>query len=364
MKVVQVVRQFAPAVGGVERSVLGLSRALRDVGIEVEVLTLAERFDVRQRLPSSGVVAGVPVTRVPRRGPRRYPWAPALTRHLGRFDLVHVHAHDALLDWVALTKRKSQPLIFNTHGGFFHTRWGQPLKHLFFQTVSRLALRRVATVIADSESDARRYRQICPRVEVIPNGIEYAHWSGLPRRPERGHLVFIGRLHSNKRLDRLVTAVAAAVRRGARLRLTIVGPDWGARRPLLQRISTLDLQDHVELRGALSDRQLDDVVSTAQATVLASDYEGLGMGILEGMAAGLIPVVQDLPVLRETVPPEAGFHCDFDDAAGAGATLAEVAALPDGRWQAMAAAARLAARRYAWDGIASRILAVYQRALA
>ncbi len=364
MRILQVVRQFLPTVGGVENAVLGLSQALLGSGVEVEVLTLDERFDTGQRLPPAELVAGIPVTRVPRVGPRRYPWAPRLTPHLKGFDLLHVHAHDAVLDWVALTRARRQPLVLTTHGGFFHTPWGFGVKRLFFSSVSRLVLRRVATVIAVSESDATTYRRVSRDLEVIPNGIDYARWSALDARPERGHFVFVGRLHRNKRLDRLIGAFALALRRGAPIRLSIAGPDWGARAPLERRLAGLALEDRIAFRGELSASELDALVASAQAAVLASDYEGFGISILEGMAAGLVPVVQDLPVMRELVPETAGFRCDFDDLDRAATVLAGVAALPEARWREMAAAARATARRYSWEAIAPRVRAVYERALA
>jgi len=364
VRVLQVARQFLPTVGGVENTVLGLSQALQQMGVEVEVLTLNERFDTGRRLPPAELVAGLPVTRVPRVGPRRYPWAPSLAPHLKGFDLLHVHAHDAMLDWVALTRARRQPLIFTTHGGFFHTPWGFGLKRAFFSSVSRLVLRRVTAVIAVSEFDAATYRRVAGRVEVIPNGIDYARWSSLEARPERGHFVFVGRLHSNKRLDRLIAAFALALRRGAPIRLSIAGPDWGIRTQLERQLAGLALGARIVLRGELAEAELNTLLAGAQATVLASDYEGFGISTLEGMAAGLVPVVQDLPVMRELVPADVGFRCDFDDPDGAAAVLAAVAALPESRWREMATAARATARSYAWEAIAPRVRSVYDRALA
>ena len=71
MRILHVVRQFHPAVGGLENMVLSLARAQRDAGLDVEVLTLNRRFqDMGTILPAEDRVDDIPVRRIPFFGPR------------------------------------------------------------------------------------------------------------------------------------------------------------------------------------------------------------------------------------------------------------------------------------------------------
>src|ERR1700727_2164921 len=95
LKIVHVVRQFSPSVGGLEASVLSLARAQRRrLGIDASVVTLDRVFGDAGRLGAEDIVEGVPVCRLPWCGSSRYPLAPSVLKHLQSADVVHVHAID------------------------------------------------------------------------------------------------------------------------------------------------------------------------------------------------------------------------------------------------------------------------------
>ena len=82
MRVAHVVRQFAPAVGGLEDAVLSIARQQRrDLGLDAQVITLDRVFGRPERLPRQDVIDGVPVLRLPWSGSRRYPLAPSVLAH-------------------------------------------------------------------------------------------------------------------------------------------------------------------------------------------------------------------------------------------------------------------------------------------
>ena len=103
MRVLHVVRQFHPSIGGLESVVAGLAQEQRRNGVEAEVLTLNRLFnDPASLLPAIDTVAGIPVRRIPFRGSRRYPLAGSVLRHLRGFDLIHVHGLDFFSDFLAI----------------------------------------------------------------------------------------------------------------------------------------------------------------------------------------------------------------------------------------------------------------------
>src|SRR5690349_11548212 len=128
MRVLHVVRQFHPSIGGLESVVAGLAGEQRRNGIAAEVLTLDRLFHdpTRRRLPATDQVGDIPIRRIPFAGSRRYPLAAPVLRHLRGFDLVHVHGVDFFSDFLAATQPlHKRPLVLSTHGGFFHTSFAR-----------------------------------------------------------------------------------------------------------------------------------------------------------------------------------------------------------------------------------------------
>jgi alpha-1,3-mannosyltransferase len=73
MRVLHVVRQFHPSIGGLESVVAGLAGEQRRNGIAAEVLTLDRLFHdpTRRRLPATDQVCDIPIRRIPFAGSRR-----------------------------------------------------------------------------------------------------------------------------------------------------------------------------------------------------------------------------------------------------------------------------------------------------
>ena len=123
MRVVHVVRQFPPSVGGLENFVISLAKQQQKQGLDVSILTLNRiKMDSKTVLSKHDVIEGIPVRRIGFVGSFRYPIAPGVLRQIADADIVHVHAVDFFCDFLALTRPlHRKPLVLTTHGGFFHT---------------------------------------------------------------------------------------------------------------------------------------------------------------------------------------------------------------------------------------------------
>ena len=124
MHIVHVVRQFHPAVGGLEGVVDSLSAEQVANGHRVRVVTLDRLFNApdASRPRRHEQRNGVDIVRIPFLGSKRYPIAFSVIRHIRDADIVHVHGVDFFCDylaWTALLHRRK--LVLSTHGGFFHT---------------------------------------------------------------------------------------------------------------------------------------------------------------------------------------------------------------------------------------------------
>ena len=151
MRIVHVVRQFHPAVGGMEDVVKALASAQIRGNHQVRVVTLDRIFNAPKaaRLPRFENLGGIEVVRVPYVGSKRYPIAFSAIRHIRDADIVHVHGIDFFFDYFAWTAPfHRRRLVVSTHGGFFHTGFAARLKQFYFKTVTRLSLSRYAAVAA------------------------------------------------------------------------------------------------------------------------------------------------------------------------------------------------------------------------
>ncbi len=163
MNILQVTRTFSPAIGGIESVTAGLSRALARRGHRCDVLTLRYLFDRGDLAAPTEQIDGLSTYRISHMGSRRYPVAPGVLSFARPYDLIHIHAIDFFVDYLSLTRSiHRRPLVVNTHGGIFHTRWLAPLKRLWFQTVTRLSLRHADAVVCDSQHDYDLFRKIVP----------------------------------------------------------------------------------------------------------------------------------------------------------------------------------------------------------
>jgi glycosyltransferase involved in cell wall biosynthesis len=262
------------------------SAALRELGAEVHALRLSVYGDPR------------PVFRLRR-----------LLMRTG-FDLVHAHLPPAeLYARVALLGFDSLPVVITKHNDErFSPGPGQRL-------LGRWVGRRAWHVIAISDA-VRRYMAgpalgLDPsRLSTIHYGIDAAPFDEV-RAPEVAAirrswglgddalaLGFVGRLVEQKDLDTLLRAFALCAARCAEARLIVVG-----RGPLETRLKQL-AQDL-----AITDRVVwpgfrEDIAAVMQAFdifALSSKYEGLGLVLLEAMAARRPVVATRVSAIPEVV---------------------------------------------------------------
>ncbi len=308
MKIVHVVRQYYPFVGGLEFVVHDLARAQVAAGDDVSVVTLRRRLgDSRESLPEHEVIDGVEVTRIGHVGSRRYPIAPAVIRHLGQADIVHVHAIDFFFDFLSLSNyflRKT--LVVSTHGGFFHTQKFAGLKSVWFSTLTRLNLRGYSAVICISEQDSKTFQRLRRNgIRTIVNGVNTEKYGRAcdtaAERAAGPTLVTIGRFAPNKQYDRLLDLLAE-LRRTAPWQLNIVGaPDQISVDQMRAMIEARGLSDAVRLYVSADTRQVRNVLGQSDLFVSASSYEGFGVAAVEALSAGLDVALNDIKPYRDLV---------------------------------------------------------------
>ncbi|MFN8526529.1 MAG: glycosyltransferase family 4 protein [Chloroflexota bacterium] len=268
----------------------------------------------------------VMVLRVPTRVPYLDPLAGlSLARSLraGRFSTIIIDelAHPAMWWGLRLGKRSQEPTQPACLTLVHHLRasetdgWRRHVARL----AERQALRVANGIVCTSHTTATVVRELIgpgTPISVVTPGVhaaperDGAHDGGEPSRP--GRLICVAHLTPRKGIVSLLHALARAA---PAAELDLVGdatrdPTHAAYiRALLRE---LNLGTRVRIRGTVSDAELQQLLITADAFVLASTYEGYGMAIADAVAAGLpviatrtgaIPEVVRDGLEAELVPP-------------------------------------------------------------
>ena len=165
--------------------------------------------------------------------------------------------------------------------------------------VAAWGLQRAAAVIATTEDLRARAGRVARRVELIPNGVDTAHFAPSGRRRAAGEplrVIYVGRLSAEKNVAAAVEATASLGAsggpEGAAVTLTVVGAG-PLEEELLKQAQARAAADRITFIGVVDQRELPDEYGRADAFVLPSFTEGHPKALIEAMACGLACVASD-----------------------------------------------------------------------
>lgn len=359
MKVLLTSHRFWPSVGGTEEVVASLARHLALLGHDVTVATSDEPGAPAEEAREGYRIRRFKLRRVSK---FRFP-GEDYVRFVrdGDWDVAHLHGQrvwstDHLYRHL---KRFRAPAVFTAHGFYqWHVERTPLVDAWYYRRVLPRALRHAtATALTDAERDELAGWGV-EGARVIPDGFEPSEFATLPRGFRKEHafaedeplLLYVGGLYPNKRVDRLVRAAGEA---GATL--AVIGRDAvGGQRKLS------DLAQHVGARVRfMGPRPRHDVLGAyaeADLFLLASEFEGFGLVLLESMAAGLPFLATPAGASRDLAKHDGGRVVPADELGREAKRL-----LGDKpRLRAMGENGRAAAPMYAWSRIASQYEALYE----
>lgn len=149
-------------------------------------------------------------------------------------------------------------------------------------------------IVTISDSSARDIARLLHRKQVsvvYPQINESFHddqTSVEPIKPDLGdYFVYNGGADPRKNVPMLLRAVALLADRMPTVQLVILGTGYDFFRELIEN---LGIRGRVHLMGYVSESLKSEIISRAVGLVYPSSYEGFGMPLIEGMAAG-IPVI-------------------------------------------------------------------------
>lgn len=360
MRILLTSHRFWPSVGGTEEVVARLAQQYAKAGHDVTVATSDEPGAAAQEARDGYQIRRFTLKRA---GKFRFPSTDYVRfARDGDWGAVHVHGQRVWSsDYLYRHfKRFRAPVVFTAHGFYqWHVERTPLVDAWYYRRVLPRALRRVAAVTALTDAERAELEGWGVRgVRVIPDGFDPAEFATLPTgfRASRAFgekeplLLYVGGLYRNKRVDRLVDVAA---RTGATL--AVVGRDLDGQQAKLHA-KAQKLGARVRFMGTMPRRDVLAAYAEADLFVMASEFEGFGLVLLEAMAAGL-PFVNT----PAGAAPDLARH-------GGGLSVApermadEVAALlkDPARREAMGRKGREAAPQYAWPSIAERYLDLFE----
>ncbi|HKZ05514.1 MAG TPA: glycosyltransferase family 4 protein [Methylomirabilota bacterium] len=197
----------------------------------------------------------------------------------------------------ALVGRRPPPFV-PTYGFAYEELSRSGPARVMKREVAAWGLREAAAVIATTDDLRARASRRARRVELIPNGVDTAHFVPGQRRRAAGEtlrVLYVGRLSEEKNVAAAVEATASVGAMGGAPQptsLTLVGrgPLEAALRAQTRRRG---VADRVEFRGVIDQRVLPAEYAAADAFVLPSFTEGHPKALIEAMACGLACVASD-----------------------------------------------------------------------
>ena len=208
-------------------------------------------------------------------------------------DIFHTHGLWRMPGLYAAraARRAGKPLVISARGMLETAalRFSRPQKLLFWPAGQGRALFGAACLHATSEAELQTFRDLGLRnpVAVIPNGVDIPVALPAQARPEQRTLLYFGRIHPIKALDRLVAAWAQLESRHPGWRLRLVGPDErDYARELNTQCQRLGLQ-RVSFAGAAFGAEKQREFEGAQLYVLPSHSENFGMTVAEALSCAV-----------------------------------------------------------------------------
>jgi glycosyltransferase involved in cell wall biosynthesis len=289
MPVYRILLASQPVDAGVPRHVLDLVSALDPGRFAIDV-ACPEGSTLWRGLEAMPRVSRHPIVGEREPSPADAASLARLVGLAGRADIVHGHSSKAgfLARLAARLRGRRDTCLFTPHGWSFWSAGGRRADA--YLTLERRAAHWCSAILAVSthERDAGLAAGVGRRAQyrVIPNGVDLERFAAVPA-PVPGRVVMIARLAPPKRPDLAVRALARIRDTVSAAELHLVGDGPG--RVAVERLAAeLGLAAAVHVLGSRDD--VPAILASAACLVLATDYEGCPLSVLEAMAAG-VPVV-------------------------------------------------------------------------
>lgn len=217
-----------------------------------------------------------------------------IARIKSTFKFQIIHAHTSYLDGTAarkLSKKYHVPFVITEHMGPFKLLTNTFLR----KRKTQRAINASHKLIAVSHA---LLRDICSNVHVkklsntcvLPNLVNTHLFRAAPEasktQDDKIHMLWVGHFVEVKRVDRLLEALAIAIKTEPRLCLKLLG-NGALQDEFVRRVTRLALEDHVEFLGWSNQDGLVQHYQSSDFLVVSSETETFSVVTIEAMSCGL-----------------------------------------------------------------------------
>jgi glycosyltransferase involved in cell wall biosynthesis len=297
MKILMVISQFSPIIGGAEKQAQLLAEKLIERGIEVHIITGWWKHGTPRREIINGIqifrnfscwgMFGIKEVRA--LGGLIYMLTLGLYLfvHRRQYDIIHVHQalYPAFISVFVGKQILGKPVLVKTASSG-ETSDIKGLKRFPFGSFQlKYLLKEMEFLVAVSKVSAKEFEQLRfpkERIVNIPNGVE------VPKEDRTSydqviHVITTARLSREKGVDILLKAWENVFKEEKTRKLTIIGS--GPLEEEMKRMTqALNIGESVEFVGFVSN--VETYLKNADIFVLASRTEGMSNALLEAMSYG------------------------------------------------------------------------------
>lgn len=297
MRILQVIPSMDERTGGPVQVLDGQSRGLAACGHEVEIATLEG--------PTSLLKDDFVMHVFRRTGPRKLSYSRDFStwiqRRISSYSWIQLNSPYAFMNATAAKAAVASavPYVFQPHGAFHPLSYDA---HRIRNAAIEVAyhdkiISQASLLLWATEEEATNAR---PKTFGVPSitlqhGVDFGALdrsysenmaNTLRLKYGQNFILYLGRLHAQKRVHLLISAFASIAHRFPTASLVIAGPDHGAEAELRQLAVDTRMEGRIFFEGMVSGQMRATLLRSACASVLPSAAESFGVAPVESAGMG------------------------------------------------------------------------------
>ena len=301
MKVAQIIPCLGKNSGGPSRSVYSLSQGLREVGVDIVILT--QDYACNTNIVAEDWIDALPVNKV-----KPFEYNPEFKKLLkdrirqGDIQLFHINSVYSYPTFIAasLARKAHLPYIITPRGSLYHdvlevsSKWKKRLFNSLF-LIRQLNHASVVHVTCSEEMEAIRKLRISSPVAIIPNSITLPNERPVIDSPDLLRICYLGRINIKKNIMGLIKAWHnSGLSNDHNAELVIIGAaQLDKEKCYLSNLHKLESDlaiDNIRWAGSKEGAEKEMILRSCSFLIMPSFSENFGMVVPEALQYG-IPVV-------------------------------------------------------------------------
>ncbi|OKH56219.1 glycosyl transferase family 1 [Calothrix sp. HK-06] len=388
MKILHVIPSVATVRGGPSQAVLEMVRAIRDEGIDAEIVTTNDNGSDLLDVPLGQRIEyqQVPVWLFPRFSPnihavREFAFSYELTvwlwQRMHQYDLIHIHAIFSYASTIAMTiaRAKKIPYIVRPLGQLCEWSLQQSArkKQIYLKLIERANVNNCQFLHFTSLQEQKEATQLnlnCPSF-IVPHGLKFSPLIKDAKQHLRKKLnipsdepiiLFLSRLHPKKGLDYLIPALGKF---NYPFHFVLAGNGSAEYQAEIESLLiSHGIRERTHLVGFVKGKTKDLFMQGADLFALTSYSENFGVAVLEALSAGLPTLLTSGVALSSLVKEHKLGYVTEQDVLAIHDALEEFFNHPNTAESMGERARKLILEEYTWKHNSTRLIEIYQQILS